>query len=343
MFSLGSRQPRRSPDIERNGLFLVLVAAVLLPLVLQFSGGEQVYWLFVAAKAFTFAIVAVSLDLLMGRAGQISLGQNGFFAVGAYTAAILSVRYHVDILTALLAAGGVSCIASLVLGFPAARLRGHYLGIVTFGYGIAVFQIALKWVDLTGGDQGLHLQTPRLLGFSISDPVSIYYFTLVVLAVITVLAWNLRSTRIGRSFAAVRDSEVAAAAMGIPIAMTKVLAFACSAFLAGVAGCLYAFLAGFVAPEDFGIEQALIFFAMVVIGGGDCILGAILGAVIVDAVQQGAATVSGLSLAILGGMITLTALFFPRGLKGLFAWLSRAASASSHARPSEEPDKLLVK
>ena len=149
MFSLGSRQPRRSPDIERNGLFLVLVAAVLLPLVLQFSDGQQVYWLFVAAKAFTFAIVAVSLDLLMGRAGQISLGQNGFFAVGAYTAAILSVRYHVDILTALLAAGAVSCMASLVLGFPAARLRGHYLGIVTFGYGIAVSQIALKWVDVT--------------------------------------------------------------------------------------------------------------------------------------------------------------------------------------------------
>jgi ABC-type branched-subunit amino acid transport system permease subunit len=131
--------------------------------------------------------------------------------------------------------------------------------------------------------------------------------------------------------------------MGIPVARTKILAFVCSAFLAGVAGCLYAFLAGFVAPEDFGVDQALIFFAMVVIGGGDFLLGAILGALIVDAIQQAASTVSGLSLAILGGMITLMALFFPHGLKGVFAWLSRATTSSPDARAIKKPSELLVK
>jgi branched-chain amino acid transport system permease protein len=343
MFGRRSRTAARPPDISRGVLFVLLIAAALFPLALQLFGGQQVYWLFIAAKAFTFAIVAISLDLLMGRTGQISLGQNGFLAVGAYTAAILSVRYDIDILTALLAAGAVSGVASLILGFPAARLRGHYLGIVTFGYGIAVSQIALKWDTLTGGDQGLHLHPPRLFGHSVSDPVSIYYFTLVALALVAIATWNLTWTRIGRSFAAVRDSEIAAAAMGVPVARTKILAFVCSAFLAGVAGCLYAFVAGFVAPEDFGVEQALIFFAMVVIGGGDFLLGAILGALIVDAIQQAASTVSGLSLAILGGMITLMALFFPRGLKGVFAWLSRVATKTSHARAIEKSGELLVK
>src|SRR5206468_11483627 len=113
--------------------------------------------------------------LLMGRTGQISLGHNGFFAIGAYTAAILSVRFHVDILVAMAAAGAASAIASLVLGFPAARLRGHYLGIVTFGFGVAVDQIALKWDTLTGGDQGIHLAPPSLLGFSMATPLRLYF------------------------------------------------------------------------------------------------------------------------------------------------------------------------
>lgn len=295
-----------------------------MPLALQAIGQRQVYWLFVVSEFFIFAIVAISLDLLMGRSGQISLGHSGFFAVGAYTAAILSEHFHVDVVLSMLAGGLLSAIASLIVGFPATRLRGHYLGIVTLGYGIAVDQIALKWDTLTGGDQGIHLHRATLFGFSVQSPVAMYYVALVALAAVIVLTWNLLRTRIGRSFAAIRDSEVAAAAMGVPIARTKVLAFICSAFLAGLAGALYAFLAGFVAPEDFGIDQTLLFFAMVVLGGMGSIAGAIGGTAIVDALRVAASTVSGLSLAILGGVIVLIVLFFPSGLKGLLRLRTRA-------------------
>ena len=304
--------------MARRGLLLVCVLLIALPFAVTMMAGQRgVYWLYIGAQFFTLAMVAVSLDLLMGRTGQISLGHNGFFAIGAYTAAILSVRFNVDIVVAMAAAGATSAIASLVLGFPAARLRGHYLGIVTFGFGIAISQIALKWDSLTGGDQGLHLKPPGAFGVSLASPIAMYLVTFAVLAIAVFLVRNLTHTRIGRSFAAVRDSEVAAAAMGVPIARTKVIAFVCSAFLAGAAGCLYAFLAGFIAPEDFGVTQAMLFLAMVVIGGQASIAGAVGGAFIVDVVQQAASTVSGLSLAILGGVIVLVTLFFPHGLKGL--------------------------
>ncbi len=309
-------RPRSIPSLRAlplAGVALVALAA-LLPLVLQRLNG-QVYWLFVIAEFFVYAIVAISLDLLMGRTGQISLGQSGFFAVGAYTAAILNVRTGTGMLAAMFAGGMVAAVASLVLGFPAARLRGHYLGIVTFGYGIAVDQIALKWDALTGGDQGLHLRRAVLLGINVATPIRMYYVALIALSAVTILIWRLTHTRLGRSFAAVKDSEIAAAAMGVPVARTKVVAFLCSAFLTGVAGALYAFLNGFIAPGDFGIELALLFFAMVVIGGMGSLPGAVGGALIVFSVQQAASTVSGLSLTILGAVIVITALFVPNGLR----------------------------
>ncbi len=317
--------------MPRNAIAVgAVVLGALVPLLLQLVGDRQVYWLFVVSEFFIFAIVAVSLDLLMGRSGQISLGHSGFFAVGAYAAAILNDRLGIGLLGGALAGGVLAGLASLVVGFPATRLRGHYLGIVTFGYGIAVAQIALEWDTLTGGDQGIHLQKPTLLGLDVGTPVRMYYVAFVALVVVALLVSNLTRTRIGRAFAAIKDSEFAAAAMGVPVARTKVLAFICSAFLAGLAGGIYAFLAGFVAPEDFGIDITLLFFAMVVIGGMGSIPGAIGGAVIVDAVKNLAATVSGLSLAILGGMIVLTVLVFPGGLKALLR--VRAPRGAGRAR-----------
>ena len=315
----------------------IVIFAALLPLALQVIGERQVYWLFVVSEFFIFAIVAISLDLLMGRTGQISLGHSGFVALGAYAAAILNERFGIGLLGGALAGGFLAGLASLLLGLPATRLRGHYLGIVTLGFGIAVDQIALKWDTLTGGDQGVHLHKPMLLGLDVGTPVRMYYVAFVALVVAALLVWNLTRTRIGRAFAAIKDSEVAAAAMGVPVARTKVLAFMCSAFLAGAAGGIYAFLAGFVAPEDFGIDSSLLFFAMVVIGGMGSIPGAIGGAVVVDAIKNAAATISGLSLALLGGMIVVVVLFFPGGLK---AMLRQRATKSL---PLERPPSAAVR
>jgi branched-chain amino acid transport system permease protein len=253
-------------------------------------------------------------------------------ALGAYSSAILNERFGVDLFVGALAGGSLAAVASLILGFPATRLRGHYLGIVTLGFGIAVDQIALKWDSLTGGDQGIHLHKPVLLGLDVATPVRMYYVAFVALVIVVLLVWRLTGTRIGRAFAAIKDSEIAAAAMGVPVERTKVLAFICSAFLAGIAGGIYAFLAGFVAPEDFGIDTSLLYFAMVIIGGMGSIPGAIGGAVVVDAVKNAAATVSGLSLAILGAMIVLVVLFFPGGFKALLRRHPTARTVTAERR-----------
>jgi branched-chain amino acid transport system permease protein len=258
----------------------------------------------------------------MGRSGQISLGQSGFFAVGAYTTAILNARSHLDLAVALPAAAALAALSSLIVGFPAERLRGHYLGIVTLGFGVAVAQIALKWSALTNGDEGVRLETVRLFGVDVGAPLHMYYVALAVLVATIAFSFNLARTRLGRAFAAVRDSEIAASAMGVPVARTKMLAFAISAALAGVAGGLLAALDGFIAPEDFGITQTLLFFAMVIVGGLDSIAGAIGGALIVEIVSQIAAATNGLSLLILGSTIVVVALYFPSGLKGIFARLA---------------------
>lgn len=305
--------------MKRRGASRLAFAGLALAVAFPFLCRMQPYLLFIASEFAIFAIVALGLDLLMGRSGQISLGHNGFFAVGAYTAAILAARLHLDLAASLVLGAILAAVASLIVGIPATRLRGHYLAIVTLGFGIAVAQIALKWTALTNGDEGVHLAAPRLAGFAIGSPIALYVVAYVALALVAGLAEWLPATRLGRAFGAVRDSEVAATALGIDVARTKMIAFALSAALAGVAGALYAALTGFVAPEDFGVGQTLLFFSMVVVGGMASTVGTIVAAFVLDAVAQDAATVSGLPLVLVGAAIIAVAVFAPGGLKGLFA------------------------
>jgi branched-chain amino acid transport system permease protein len=300
---------------ESKGALAALAALIVI--AFPAATHAEPYLLFVAAQFAVFAIVALSLDILMGRSGQISLGQSGFVAVGAYATAILSARANVDLLLAFALAVVLAGVTGLVVGFPATRLRGHYLGIVTLGFGIAVAQIALFWTTLTNGDQGVHLAARRFAGIAVASPLALYVLCFVGLALTAWLSSRLPSWRLGRALAAVRDSEAAAAAMGIDVARTKVVAFVISAAIAGAAGSLYADLTGFVAPEDFGISQALLFFAMVIVGGTGSTLGTIAGALLLVVVSQAAATVSGLSLAIVGAIIVAVALYRPGGIKSL--------------------------
>lgn len=299
---------------DRRLPLVAIAAAIAFPLLVRGAP----YPLFVASEFAIFAIVALSLDLLIGRSGQLSLGQGGFVAIGAYAAALLVTRAHLDLALATLAAMLLAIGASLIVGLPATRLRGHYLAIVTLGFSLSVAQIALKWTALTGGDEGVRLDHPALASIAIDSPVKAYVLALAALAIAALLQRSLARTSLGRAFAAVRDSEIAAAACGIDVARTKVAAFAIAAATAAAAGSLEAALTSFVAPENFGIAQTLAFFAMVVLGGTGTIVGTIAGALVVEIVTQVSATVGGLSLTILGGAIVAIALFAPGGLGALF-------------------------
>src|SRR5512136_1291281 len=222
------------------------------------------------------AIVAIGLNILVGYTGQISMGHAGFFALGAFTTVILILNWSFPLWIALPIAGFISSAFGFILGLPALRLKGPYLAIATLGFGMTITTI-IKHMEFFGGRMGL--QAPKLYLFGSPMKDFHYYYVIVIIAVLMVIgAVKLIKTRVGRAFIAIRDSDIAAEAMGVNLTYYKTLAFLVSAFYTGIAGGLYAFILGFINPESFHIIMSITFLAMVVVGGVGSIIGSIAGA-----------------------------------------------------------------
>jgi len=250
---------------------LLMICLALFPLFVKN------YYVYMANYMAINIIVAVGLNLLVGYTGQISLGHSGFFAIGAYGTVVFMSEAHFPFLLALIAAGLAAALFGFLLGIPALRLEGPYLSIATLGFGLTITQVIGR-VNLFGGRQGLH--TPELhIGPWHLDSDLDFYYLLVVITVILVLAGrNMVKTKVGRAFIAIRDADIAAETIGVNLTYYKTLAFAVSAFYAGIGGGLYAFVLRFIEPEMFGLMMSIIFLAMVVVGGLGSIFGAIAGA-----------------------------------------------------------------
>lgn len=258
---------------------VVLLAVIaLLPL----AGGN--YYAYLLNLMAIHAIVALGLNILVGYTGQISLGHAGFFAIGAYTCAMLYKVYHVPFLLALPAGALLSAGFGFLVGLPALRLEGPYLTIATMGFGMAVTQFVGHWSFL-GGRMGLDIPKLKLMGLELRSDTEIYYLIMSVAVIMTVGARNLIKTRVGRALIAIRDSDIAAQTMGVNLTYYKTLAFAISAFYTGVAGGLMAFVLGFISPENFNLMLSIVFLGMVVVGGLGSIPGSIAGAVLLTYLQ----------------------------------------------------------
>ncbi len=267
-------------------------------LVLSWPFIASARWLTVANQALTAIVGSVALMILTGFAGQISLGHAAFLALGAYTVAVLGQTVHMPFWLCIPIAGAVSALVGLAIGPFALRLRGLYLAIVTLGLGFLVNHVLLSFPDLTGGAAGISVpihtwftspEGTSSLG-DYAGPVSLgplelsaeakLYFTFLPLAVAA--AWmsaNLRRTRTGRAMLAVRDSDLAAAALGVSPARAKVSAFAMSSFLAGVAGAMFAIQQSYITVEPpFDLSMSVAYIAMIVIGGIGTTYGAVAGA-----------------------------------------------------------------
>jgi branched-chain amino acid transport system permease protein len=243
---------------------LVLLAAIV-P-VIGFSG----YHLFQMTMVVVYAIAILGLALLIGFNGQISLGHGAFYAIGAYTSAILMTSWNVPYWLTLPASAVVCAIVGFLVGLPALRLGGLYLALTTFALAVAVPQL-LKYKlveDWTGGVQGLVIDKPDApFGLPLTQDQWLYLFTLGVAVVLYVIAWNLVRGRVGRAMMAIRDHALAAEAMGINIAMLKTRTFAVSAMYTGVAGSLGAIAVQFVAPDSFGVLVSIFLFVGLVLIG----------------------------------------------------------------------------
>ncbi len=254
--------------------FLMLIAfLIVLPFLLPN------YYIFMANYMAINIIITVGLNILVGYTGQISLGHAGFFAIGAYFTILSMTSLHLPFLLSLLLAAFIAAFFGFILGLPALRLEGPYLAIATLGFGMAITQVIGRW-EIFGGRMGL--ETPKLTLFSyVLESDRERYFLIVAIAfLMTLAARNLMKTKVGRAFIAIRDSDIAAETMGVNLVYYKTLAFAVSAFYAGVAGGLFAFLLGFINPSTFNFILSIYFLAFVIVGGLGSIFGSIMGGIV---------------------------------------------------------------
>jgi branched-chain amino acid transport system permease protein len=265
---------------RRLWLGVLLVVCLVAPI---FFSSYMVYLMCLVA---IYSIVAIGLNILMGYAGQISVGHTGFFAIGAYSSAIVMLRFGLPFWVSLPLAGLVAAGIGFLLGIPALRLSGFYLAVATLGFGIAVPLVILNSEGISGGHQGLNPPRPNAFGFQFSSDLSYYYVVFGCLLLLLAVANWLLSTKAGRAWKALRDSETAAQAMGINLAYYKTLAFAVSGFYTGVAGVLDGHLITSIHPEGYTFTQSIQFLTFIVVGGMASLPGSIMGAVFLTVVQQ---------------------------------------------------------
>jgi branched-chain amino acid transport system permease protein len=324
---------RASTRTSRFFLYIVgALALALLPILLPFMPGLSAnYLLYLICLTLIYALVAVGLNLLIGYAGQFSLGHAGFLAVGAYMSAILTQRFGWHFILALIAAGLFTAAIGFLLGLPALRLSGPYLAVVTLGFGLAIPQLIVYFEDITGGTQGLRelpfaaipiwFDGVTLYNIELRTEREMYYLVVVVLSGLTLFAARIVDSHTGRAFVAIRDSELAAQAMGVNLTRYKTTAFALSAFYAGIAGSLYAHLIRFLAPESFTLFLSIEFLTMIVVGGLGSIRGALFGTLIVIGLQEllnrlPMVRENNLFIVVFGALLILTIMFLPHGLAG---------------------------
>ena len=233
-----------------------------------------------------YVILALGLNVTLGFVGLFDLGFMAFYAIGAYTSAILSV-HGVNFWLATLAAVVLSVFARLLLGAPVLRLRGDYLAIVTLGFGEITRLVLNNWDSITNGPKGLPrvgetLGTVSIFGFQLTENIHFYYLILAVVVLTVIISKNLEHSRIGRAWIAVREDEIAAELSGIPVTRVKMLAFGTSAFFAALAGSIFAHWERFITPESFTFWESVLVVSMLVLGGMGSVTGTILGAILIS-------------------------------------------------------------
>jgi branched-chain amino acid transport system permease protein len=299
---------------------MVFVLMAVVPFVLKSD-----FVLSIATFIVIYSIVALSWNLLVGYSGQLSFGHHGFFLVGAYTSAIFVKTVGLPFLAGLAAGGVAATVAGIVIGFPAVRLKGFYLGMVTIAFAESLNLITRYLPSITGGEYGFSgIPKVSIGGFVFSSALSYYYMTLIVCFLLFLFAQNLLRSRFGYGLQALRSDEVVATSTGVNITIAKLQIFALSACYTGIAGCLYAFFVRFIAPDVFTLKFQVMIFAMSVLGGLVSIWGAIIGAAVYTVLPQVVGAFEDWYYVIWGLTIILVLAFMPRGVYPSLAHLLRA-------------------
>jgi branched-chain amino acid transport system permease protein len=309
---------------------ILVLIAVIWP-VTEFTD----YHLFQLTMVVVYAIAILGLSLLIGFNGQISLGHGAFYAIGAYTTAILMSSWNVPYWATLPVSAVVCAIVGFLLGLPALRLGGLYLALTTFALAVSIPQI-LKYKaieDWTGGVQGLVIDKPEApFGLPLTPDQWLYTFTVGVAVILYVIAWNIVRGRIGRAMMAIRDHAMAAEAMGINQPIIKTSTFAMSAMYTGLAGSLGAIAVQFVAPDSFGVVVSIFLFVGLIVGGASSIGGTLIGAAFIEFIPNVADKLSKAAPGAIYGVILIAVMFLmPAGAGGFLNQMWRKVT---HRRPA---------
>jgi branched-chain amino acid transport system permease protein len=293
----------------------LLLAAALLPVVAAAAG--SLYSVRVGYMIGLYMILGLGLNFTLGYVGLFDLGFIAFYAIGAYTAAICASR-GVPALVAFPLSVVMAVVVRALLGVTILRLRGDYLAVVTMGFG-EIARLTINNLDaFTNGPKGIQVPPARLLGFALVETSHYYYMALAVVVLSVIASKRIENSRIGRAWVAIREDEVAARLVGVPVAELKLLAFTVSAAFAGLAGAIFAYGEGFVTPESFLIWESILIVSVVVLGGMGSVFGVLLGALILAGtplvMQASLAELINYRYLLFGAILVLVTLFKPEGL-----------------------------
>ena len=287
-------------------LFFLVLLCCSIPL-----WAKDQYQIHIASLIAIYWVLVSGLNLVVGYTGQLSIGHVGLLSIGSYAFAILAGKLGFDPYLSMLISGCLGGLCGLVLGLPSLRLPGFYFAMATMAFSLIVNELVLAQKEITGG--GIGLPGP-LFNAPIDSPVGFYYLVLGVAAVFTWVSLNIVNSMWGRALISIRDSEVAAQAMGVPIFRAKLIVFVFSGFAAGVSGALFASLQSYITPDTFVFELSLFFFVCIIIGGKGSIFGPFIGTVVLTALPELAAPLAKLGNLFYGLLLLIVVLVIPEGI-----------------------------
>lgn len=276
------------------------------------------YLIHILISVLMYVILTLSLNLVTGYAGQFSIGHAAFYGIGAYVAALLMLNQGVSFWLAMLASGVITAVFGFILGLPALRLQGDYLGIVTLGFGEIVRLIFMNWVSVTRGPMGLPgIPAPTIGSYEFASKTP-YYYLILALTVLTLFVMHrVTTSRYGLSLMTVREDEIAASAVGINTTRAKLTAFIVGAFFAGIVGAFFAVYLSFISPDSFMYADSITILSMVVLGGMGNIVGSVLGALVLVVAPEMLRFLVDYRMILYGLMMVAVMIFKPEGFWGI--------------------------
>jgi ABC-type branched-subunit amino acid transport system ATPase component/ABC-type branched-subunit amino acid transport system permease subunit len=312
----------------------VLVAAAALAVPIATA---NTYYLYLVMTIAIMVIVTSGLNILAGLAGQISLGHAGLYAIGAYTGALLATRLGLGLWSALPLAVGLTAAVGALLALAALRVAGPYLAMVTIAFGIIVESVAVEWVGLTGGPGGIfNIPKASLAGSAL--PLRGYYLVVAAAAALALVATrNAMRSGWGRAFIAVKDSDIAAESLGLSTYALRTTAFTLSAGFAGAAGCLFAFLQGYLSPDSFTLQTSILFLLIVLFGGLGTLAGPVVGGIVLVLLPELLRQLLDYRLIIYGGLLLFSVYYLPNGVVGALRGVRRKRVSAARAIGLQSP------